>query len=78
MLQYWSESDNAWVLTGCTPLMPDAKISISELNAQNLIKIKLRPANMALNNSRQAKRNYTTMASLPDGPITSARTNPQR
>ena len=44
---YYSESDEAWVLAGPVPLQADQKISIDELNAQNLIKIKLRPVNTA-------------------------------
>ena len=69
-LQYWSDSDQAWVLVGCTPLQPDVKISMQELNAQNLIKIKLHPVNAAPNSNRAAKRNYVQMTSLPDGPMT--------
>ena len=46
---YYSESDEAWVLVAPIQQQPDQKISIDELNAQNLIKIKLRPVNATPN-----------------------------
>lgn len=37
VISYWSELDSLFVLVGCYPLDSDKKISLNELNAQNVI-----------------------------------------
>jgi len=61
---YWSEVDRSWVFSSRTPIPPDIRIPISDLNAQNIIQIKLRPTNNAEPKSSRSKRGFNQLSGV--------------
>jgi len=66
MVSYWSEAEGVQVFAGVHPIKQDQKIAVSELNAQQVIQIKLRPQSGVLQGQRGSKRSFKSLGSLPD------------
>jgi len=78
MVLYWSEAEKVYVFAGVFPAIKlNQKISMAELNAQNVIQIKLRP--QAAVAGRTAKRTIQEQNSLDDSqpPIQQSSVAPQ-